>query len=98
MHIINVYWYMCWINVFIIWFNFLDNDGFVISAINKQNESSVVESVFTNLEPVLISTYDGGYGDLSCNLDSTPITFYPASTSKSNLNIQVIYKKSKNYY
>lgn len=81
--------------LFIIWFNFLDNDGFVISTINKQNEPSAAESVFTNLEPVPTSTYDDNYENLSCNLDSTPITVYPASTSKSNLDIQVIYKKLK---
>ncbi|XP_025407469.1 uncharacterized protein LOC112681430 isoform X2 [Sipha flava] len=67
-----------------------DNVGFVIkplSGIHTKNECFVEseETIFTNLEPVPLSTY--GYGDLSFTFDSTPIVC--PSTSKSNPEVQV---------
>ncbi|XP_050065659.1 uncharacterized protein LOC126554642 [Aphis gossypii] len=56
---------------------------------NKKRSLSVT-SDSDSKEPVPIFTYDDGYENLSCNSDSTPITVYPASTSKSNLEIQQV--------
>jgi len=81
---------------FTVWFNFLDNVGFLIESIsinNVQNKSIIQseETVFTNfgsVEPQ--STY--GYGNSNSNSYPTPLgsNSKPPSTSKSNPDIQVI--------
>lgn len=87
--------------MFTIWFNFLDNVGFDIESISanniqKQSIFQSEETVLTNLEPVQSQpTYDG-YGNLSSA--SEPTSIVCLSTSKFNPDIQVINKKSENYY